>query len=276
MSSDLQKLQRVELDILRQVVAICDKHGLGYFMLGGTLLGAVRHKGFIPWDDDIDIGMPRPDYERFLALAGAELNAPFRIRNISNCKNELVYYYARVENTSVLLEKTATINKTTVHAWIDVFPLDGAPSDDAELDLWFDRVQKCKRRLDLSQASYTAALPEHARTKSKLKRAARKAFLTLRLDKLINVDSAWRRLDALAKKYDYESSERLINLCGYWGKKEMFPKEVYGAGKLYPFEDMQLCGPVDHDYVLKQMYGDYMTPPPESERDHHHIRIVKI
>ena len=114
------------------------------------------------------------------------------------------------------------------------------------------------------------------KARSLLQRILRTIFLKLRLDRLINTGRAWKRLDRALKRYPYESCDRLINFCGFWGERELFPKSVYGQGALYPFEDLMLNGPADYDTVLKQMYGDYMTPPPESEREHHHLSIIEI
>ena len=89
----------------------------------------------------------------------------------------------------------------------------------------------------------------------------------------MNKKSIWKKLDKHLKKYDYKNSTRLINICGYWGVKEMFPKEYYGKGNLYEFEDIMIRGPVDYHAVLTQMYGDYMTPPKDADKEHHYIEV---
>jgi lipopolysaccharide cholinephosphotransferase len=96
----------------------------------------------------------------------------------------------------------------------------------------------------------------------------------LKLEKLISTKFAWRQLDETLKRYSFEECNMLINFCGHWGVKEMFEKSVYGKGKLYQFEDIQLNGPENYDFVLTQMYGDYMTPPPEDKRDQHMVKLV--
>ena len=139
MDQTMQKLHDIEIDILKQTLAVIERHGLKYFMLGGTLLGAIRHKGFIPWDDDIDIGMPRTDYNRFIEIAGSELKNPYQIHTCMNEKGKYSYYFARIENIKIKLEKYATENKTVVPAWIDVFPLDNVPDDDNEIRKWYKK-----------------------------------------------------------------------------------------------------------------------------------------
>lgn len=276
MDEQLRKLQMVDLDILRRILRICEEHRLTYFILGGTLLGAVRHKGFIPWDDDVDIGLPRPDYEKFLQFADRELEAPYRIHTTQNNTGLHLYYYARVENTAVKLEKAATVNKLQINAFVDVFPLDGVPNDERKKQRWMKKCRRRKTLFDLSGYSYKAADSSLKKNRSLPRRILRTLFFKLKLDRMINAQRAWKRLDRALKAYPYEECDRLINFCGYWGERELFAKSVYGEGALYPFEDLMLNGPKNYDFVLTQMYGDYMTPPPESERNHHHLSIVEI
>ncbi len=274
MEPELRELQLVELEILKRVIEICKRYNLHYYALGGTLLGAIRHKGFIPWDDDIDIGLPRDDYEKLLIHLKEELQSPCQLHTVESGTGEYAYYYARVENELLKVEKYLTINKTVVPVWIDIFPLDNVPNDDIEMKKWVKKCQRLKQAFTISQASHIAASDEQKKHRSAPKAIARKVFLKLKLDRFINTKKAWLKLDNELKLYQHEKCDRLINFCGYWGIKEMFPKSVYGEGKEYMFEDIKLVGPIDFDHVLKQMYGDYMTPPPESKRNHHHIRIL--
>ena len=126
--SDLRKLQLNELQIMDCFTEICRKNGLQYFLLGGTFLGAVRHKGFIPWDDDIDVGMPREDYERFYELVDEALPENYVYRNFKK-GNETTIYFSRIEDTSFIIEDNSANIKRTRYAWIDIFPLDGMPDN---------------------------------------------------------------------------------------------------------------------------------------------------
>lgn len=277
MYEEIRKLQLVELDIMRKVVDICDRHDLKYFMLGGTLLGAIRHNGFIPWDDDMDIGMPRPDYEKFIRIAAEELNAPYRLHAIQNEKLKLdyYYYYARVENTDVMLERQGTLKSNMIPAWVDVFPLDGAPKNVREVRTWFAEIDKRFTGFKRSQASYYARSMERRDKPKSIKTRIVRTVVSLNLDRFISTKRAWKKLDEVVRRYNYDECAHLANCLGFWAEREYFHKMIYGEGRMYQFEDMQLRGPEDYDFVLKQMYMDYMTPPPENDRDHHFLKIKK-
>ena len=275
-SDDLRTIQLAELNIMRSILPILQKYDLKYFMLGGTLLGAVRHQGFIPWDDDMDIGMPRPDYEQFLQIVEKELEAPFQLHTFFSGTSEYSYYYARVEDKSLLLRRSASAITVLVPVWIDVFPLDGVPDNRLHFKIW---KQYCSHNLKWFSYSQLKYFIPTTRARSGIIGGimyySKLVFFKLNVEDYLNTEHFWKRLDRGLKSVDYESASRLINYCGAWHFKEMFPKSVYGKGKLYPFEDLMLMGPVDYDYVLTQMYGDYMTPPPVENRDRHKIRLVK-
>ena len=275
MEDTLKKLQNVELGITRKILDIISRHNLTYYILGGTLLGAVRHKGFIPWDDDMDIGMPRPDYEQFLSFAEEELSPPYELHTGSNGRGLYSYYYARVVNNDVKLRRTKSETEVIIPAWVDVFPLDGVPSNRASLKIW---VINCKFYYTLYKISqfqyYFAVNTVRDKKNAALKIACKKMLNFLHLEALLNTQKIWKKLDHALKQNNYMDSSFLVNFCGYWGMKEMFPKSVYGEGRLYTFDDLMLMGPVNYDFVLSQMYGDYMTPPPEDQRNHHSVSLL--
>lgn len=266
---ELKEIQSAELSILKVLLKIIEKYHLKYYALGGTLLGAVRHKGFIPWDDDIDIGMPRPDYDRFLEIAEKELPEPLHLYACYNGKKPSGSYFSKVVDESVTIKRVFCGNAVEYPIWIDVFPLDGVPDGILRFILWKYGGMLLTKVLTLSQVSkqYDVSLPRSNFVGNKEK--AIRIFLKLRINKLLNEKLLWNRLDHVLKRYDYDSSKRLINFCGNWHMKEMFSKDIYGAGALYPFEDIMIRGPESYDFVLTQMYGDYMTPPPADQRNHH-------
>ena len=123
----LRKVQLVQLDILDKVVDICNRHGIKYYLIGGTLIGAVRHKGFIPWDDDIDIAIPRKDYDKFIGIALKELKKPYKVVHYSTDDTYRFYLLNIVNENATVIEKKVT--PITSKVWIDILPIDGIPNN---------------------------------------------------------------------------------------------------------------------------------------------------
>ena len=134
---NIELLHKVDMRIVKAVVEICEKYNLKYYMLGGTMLGAIRHKGFIPWDDDIDLGMPRSDYEEFLKVAQSEFEDNLKLVNYKTDLN-YQYYITRILDTETKVEeeRIGNDNKYT-HASIDIFPIDGTPNNPLLRKLYF-------------------------------------------------------------------------------------------------------------------------------------------
>ncbi len=271
-NTEIKRIQEAETEILKVFLDLVNEHNLRYFALGGTLLGAVRHQGFIPWDDDIDIGMPRPDYERFLEIAEKQLDDPYYLRTFKNGKRYSSLYFSQIANRNVSLKRISMGNLIDDHAWIDVFPLDGVPEGKIEFHIWKNKAMLFSKLFTLSQmqknfSTKGKSIGEYRTKKEKF------IFIFLKLhgQNLLNSNYLWNALDRELKKYKYSSSDRLINFCGNWRMKEMFEKNVYGKGMLFQFEGFKLNGPENYDFVLSQMYGDYMVLPPEEKRNHHDI-----
>ena len=127
METNLRKLQLTELELFKKFAQFAEEHKIRYFALGGTLLGAVRHKGFIPWDDDMDIGVPREDYDRLLEICKTE-EAPFEMHTFFNDENYF-RYFAQIQDPSIkVIRKDKQIQEIT-SSWVDIFPLDGMPNN---------------------------------------------------------------------------------------------------------------------------------------------------
>ena len=274
---EIRKLQLLELEMLKEVLRICREHQLTYYALGGTLLGAVRHKGFIPWDDDIDIGIPRPDYEKFLKIAADELPDHLQVDYFKTEDRSLVKrpsYACKIRNLNVdVIERIANIPNRT-KAWIDIFPLDGVPGN------WLLRkihsFRMLYRRMRIQFSMFDENVHTMRSNRPWYEKALIKFYRITRVGRNSDPYDMMYRMDEALTRYDYDSCSYLINFMGAWKLKELFPKSVYGDGKEYPFEDLLITGPADADYVLKQMYGDYMTPPPDSENtaNHHALELI--
>lgn len=274
---ELQKLQRVELNTVKEVLKVLEAHQIRYFMLGGTLLGAVRHKGFIPWDDDIDLGIPRKDYDLFLEYASKELPPNLKAVTYKDEKDaERPIYYCQVKdlNTEIVQHISKKDYKTNV--WIDIFPLDGMPDNAILRKIHCLRLLYWRMRLQYSMFDENVHL--HRKSRPWYEKALIKFYQITKFGSNSKPYDMMEKLDKAMRKYDYDKQNYIINFMGTWKLKEMFPKAVYKNGKQYPFEDIELIGPVDYDYVLNQMYGEYLIPPADTKEmyEHHSIEINKL
>lgn len=268
----LQKLRRVQIEqieLIRAFVEICKSEKLVYFMLDGTMLGAVRHNAYIPWDDDADFGMPRPDYERFLSVASQHLTAEVRLETYQNTDN-YCYYFSRLASNKNKIQITNRQDNIREFVWIDIFPLDGMPNGVIARKIHMFRLLYRKMMFQFSRFSQAVNLRRKRIWYERVLVSIGKSFP---IEKLLSKEKQWVKLDNALKKFPYEKSSIIVHFLSEYRFKEMFQKEVFSDGASYTFEGMQLNGPLDYDFYLTQVYGDYMTPPPESERNKHFTEI---
>ena len=266
--------QRYILYVLQEVTRVMEELNIPYFMQGGTMLGAIRHGGFIPWDDAVDLGIPRADYDRLLKEVSARLPENLELRTYDD-ETDHHYYFARIVDKRYQIRRMGSIEERLENIWVDLFPLDGMPNG-------FISRQWHKMRLLVTRLKFHLSCFE----KVNIKRPGRPLVerIIIRFAMITHVGSWWNtrkqldKLDRLLKKYPPEKSRYLVNFTGQTSFKfnEMFKKEVYGKGKEYPFEDMVLVGPEQYDAYLKSLYGDYMTPPREEDRNAHAAELVPI
>ena len=181
-----------------------------------------------------------------------ELPEPFHLRVFNSTEEESGSYFSKIVNEDIRIKRVWCGNVVDQPLWIDVFPLDGVPEGRLAFRVWENIGMVLAKLFTLSQVSkqYDITQPK-AYFKSRKEKYIR-TFLILRLNKLLNEKHLWNQLDKLLKKYDYNNSKKLINFCGNWHMKELFPKSIYGEGALYPFEDIMVRGPQDYDFVLTQ------------------------
>ena len=263
--SKLSNVQQWILGVFEPIHAYLTRTGMEYYMLGGTLLGAVRHQGFIPWDDDIDIGIPRGQYEKFLREIKKELPEYMKVETYWNTESHH-YYFSRIVDMRHSMKRLGSLEDRSENVWVDIFPLDGMPNNGL-----VRRIHMV--RLLVFRALYHISCFE----KVNLKRPNRPLSerIVIRFVELTgfgrNLDTRKKlnQIDALLKRYPVDKSKYIVNFMGQYKFREMFPKSMYGKGRLYPFEQYMLMGPEDYDGVLTQMYGDYMTPPKEADKNAH-------
>lgn len=270
MSTNIEQLHQADLEIVKEVVALCDRHNLMYYMLGGSMLGAIRHKGFIPWDDDIDLGMPRQDYERFLELAPQELSAHLKIVNY---KTDPTYhwYITRVLDTDTkVMERVFESEGKYTNLSIDIFPLDGTPNNKILRKLYNFRVMAHRAMASLHYKDVIV-------TKNRNWKDAILLWFMLKLptQKMFNHHKELDKCDRLLKKYPMDKSFYTGNMMGAYRTRELVPTSWYGDSSYYEFEGIKLRGIKEYDLYLKQLYGDYMQLPPEDKR-RIHFQIIEI
>lgn len=262
----LNELKGIELSILKAFDRFCHDHNLRYFMAGGTLLGAVRHQSFIPWDDDIDVLMPRPDYIRFHELTAGKL-AHYTVRSIYNCPKLHTRPFIRIVDDRYMTKlKTPPFY---LPPWIDIFPMDGLPSDVLKSDLHFKRVGRLKWLVARSW------IPVKYTTKNKLKRFLKTIlFFPLRL---IGHTFFLKWLEKLGMQYDYDRCDYVACVvAGGHGKRERVLKDSFCKPVLMRFEDSMFVGPTGYDIYLKNLYGNYMKLPEVSSQEAHLEKAWKV
>jgi len=252
------QLRARQLRLLRAVADHCETHGLRYYLCAGTLLGAVRHGGYIPWDDDIDLMLPRPDFDALCASFPTSA-APDQVslRALSNSPTH-VLPFAKVCDDQTRLEVESDIIKG-LGVFIDVFPLDG----------WSDR-----QALRIVQRVSLRLLPQVMR----IMHVVRKRRRTMLRNLLIAVGKVV--LSGLRPRWVAMTMEKVARLgnfdsCSYggvivWGYQESMPVKAYGTPGELIFEDRSYNVPQDCDTVLQSLYGDYMLLPPEEARVTNH------
>lgn len=266
-NANLSPVQKHELDIMKIVLEVLNKEHIRYYMVGGTMLGAIRHKGFIPWDDDIDIGILRPDYEKFLSVCSKYFPEHIKLRTYWD-STEHHYYFSRVVDTRYHMKRLGSIKERIEEVWVDLFPLDGFPSNKAEAVIH-------KFRLLIVRFLYHASCFDKvniARSgRPLLIRAIIKIMTVCHVNLWFDRNKILNRLDRLLKKYPVETSNYIFDFMGAAEEpfRDIYLKKYYGSGTLYQFEDIQLVGPSDYDGYLRQEFGDYMKLPPVEQRNVH-------
>jgi len=253
----LNELQDVLYDILKEFATFCDKNNLRYYLFGGTLLGAVRHNDFIPWDDDIDVSMPRPDYERFIELTRISPWEHYEVRQYTQP------FIKMVDNRTVMKERLMREKYNTQCVFIDIFPIDGLPESASERQKHFRKLRRYKRCLEHSIID-SRKVPD----KNMIKRVYRKIATTF-----FYILGYKRFRDALsrqARRYSYDLSEYVsVGIWG-WAQKDVSKKSELENRVAIPFRDSVFWCQGDYAQSLKLKYKNYMEIPPESQRPPFH------
>lgn len=267
----LQGIQKAILEILVWFDAFCKKHDLDYVLYYGTLLGAVRHQGFIPWDDDIDVAMPRPDYERLLRLYYDEHVSlgDDRLYLLSGERDdEFAFAFAKIlrRDTEILPESLLYHNDSD-NLWIDIFPIDGFPSPE-EQPAYLKKLGEYRTNIGRSITITGTRRGNESRLKSIARIPVALTYNAIGYRKFRD------ELIALAKSYPYETSE-YVGLAT-WNDNSaglIQPHDAFAKRTTLPFEGYEFPVSADYENYLRNRYGnDYMELPPEDKRESHYIQ----
>ena len=250
---EIQELKDLQLKILLDVDEFCRTNNIRYWLCGGTLIGAIRHQGYIPWDDDIDISMPRPDFDKF--VNNYDNHSPaYRVEAYKHTKNYPYLFAKVIDNRTILEQKDVHIKQLGV--CIDIFPVDAVGADGNQIRQFshYNFILGYKR-LYFWKASLSQKM---------------KAILVRMFSIFLSEEQILSRMNRICRQLPYDKSKYLAVICGVYAMKEIVDRDIYENVEYKTFEGYQLPVPIGYHQYLTQLYGDYMTLPPEDKRITHH------
>lgn len=258
-----KEIQQIEFDILVEFDELCKKNSIKYYLCGGTLLGAIRHKGFIPWDDDIDVMISRDEYNKLIALLKHDSSGKYRSIHLGNSD----FPYLKVFNLKTKIKSAFVESSGMNHIWIDVFPIDGLPNSEKDVEKLYNKIKKLRAALSTSSYKF-----ERAKT---LGRTIVKAFLYPVL-KMVGSNRWGTWLDKVAQTYDFDQCEWIGGTVWGYGPQEKLRKSKWLEEVDVVFEGKTFKAPGNWEEYLTNLYGDYMKLPPKEKRINHSIVAWKI
>ncbi|CAM3563473.1 phosphorylcholine transferase LicD [Erysipelothrix urinaevulpis] len=265
--TELDKLHTVHLELADELHRICLENNIEYFLIAGTLLGAVRHKGFIPWDDDFDIGLKRTEYNRLLEVLKFDLNSKYYTMTMSNNERFSLPFLKLMKKDTLLGEANLPDDIDDYGIFIDVFPFDVVPENEKD-------YKKHKRKTEF----YKKMLLIKNNYKLNLHSMSRKIiyYILKTFSLFLSNANLKKKLEIQCTLYESPTSNKRTNLGGAYGyDHETISTNYFNELELYDFEGRKYYSFKDYDGYLTQFYGDYMQLPPKEERgDRHNYKYI--
>ena len=268
----MTELQKLELDMLKEFIRICDELNLTYYLVCGSALGAAKYQGFIPWDDDLDVALPREDYDVFCEKAQSMLPEHLFLQNHLT-DEQYPLYMSKIRNSNTtFIERIHSKIDMNHGVYIDVFPLDGYPNDEKNIKK-FERQKVLYNRRRLVRCEFNRF------TKPLYRQAKNIALLVLfkTIGYCRNTQKITNKFSKITAKYPCKDSKLWCNHGNWQGKLEYAPKEQYGKGMMTKFEGIDVRIPEKYDEYLTQKYGDWrLDLPEEAKKGSHKFTILDI
>ncbi len=265
----LEEMQKANLEMLKELDLICKENNIKYSLAGGTLLGAIRHKGFIPWDDDIDLNMTRPDYEKLISLYNdKKLKLP-NGRDFIFCRNgTFARHFIRYIRYDVKRVAEFARDDDCPYIGIEIFVEDGVYTNNLLFSIQVARIKFVRKMLLLCLSKPNIS--------SRGKSVAVAKNVVRPLLKMIGGMKLACHLENICREVDYQKAEYVAGMNGMYGKKEKWLKKDMEPVCLMPFEDEEFYCYKNYDIYLSNLYGDYMKLPPEDKRIPHNDKGYRV
>jgi lipopolysaccharide cholinephosphotransferase len=263
----MNELQAKLVEELGWLTDFCDQNNVSYFVIGGTLLGAARHKGFIPWDNDIDVGFPRPDYERVIQLL-KEQKSKYVIETCYSDAPDYLYKFSKLyDTTTTVIEDTRRPCKRGT--FIDIIPLDGIGNSRFTTRFHFLPIYILNTLLTANAISERPDRPKWLNWLSAKVAGIPKA--------LFNEKKLLKKLDRMCKKRSFSDCKYVGVLNGGYGLRDIVERRIFEEKDVYDFEYLKVKSVRDYDSYLTHLYGDWRKiPPPEKRKSDHEYSFVDL
>ena len=242
----MNEIREMQMELMRYVRDICEQNGLRYYMCGGTLLGAVRHKGYIPWDDDVDMAMPMPDYLKFMKIVKEQKQ--YLSLNIYDYPDDYYNFFMRLINQDTYMKYWEYPFLMSTGVSIDIFPLFGLPPQQKERNYFYKTIRLLNERYISTYIENDQDTPE---------------LIALR-------HNLQKQIEGMMEQYPFDECEWIGNVLSKYREKEIMPRSIYQSSVQLNFENDTFAAAVGYVDYLSRMFGDYMQLPSEVDQMNTH------